>query len=101
MSVVDSWLQAWTLDGGSICVDLSEEPRIDAAVQQWIDMRRDSIVSMSIIGNREAHYLASQIVGWRPSTPEGRLVEVQQEARDIEERRANRSAAGLPFEDPS
>lgn len=95
----DRWLRVWTKDGGSLCVRLDEEPRIDAAVLCWLEMERDSILSMTILGDRQVCYLASQIVGWVASTPEGRLLEAMQEARDLEEKRAHRAAAGLPYED--
>ncbi len=98
-SVEDRWLTVWTLDGGRLSVRLDEESRVDAAVQQWIDMERDTILHMTILGDRQVAYLASQVVGWVPSTPESRLLETMQEARDLEEKRANRAAAGLPYEE--
>lgn len=94
----DQWIQVWTSDGGFLCVALDEEPRIDAAVQRWVDMERDTVLSMSGL-NGDVRYLASQIVGWIASTPQTRALDCLQIARDRDETRANRTAAGLPFQD--
>lgn len=100
-ATVDRWLTVWTMDGGMLSVEPSEEGSLDAAVERWIRERRDTLLSLTILGGFELRYLASQIVGWRPSTPELRLLEAHQEKRDAEEKLERRQAAGLPFEDPA
>lgn len=97
---VDRWLIVWVRENGKICVDPQEESRIDAAVEKWICRQGDTLLHLSILGGAgQMTYKASEITGWELTTPEMRALEALQEARDKDEKRANRQAAGLPYDE--
>lgn len=83
-------------EDGNISVELDDEPRVDAAVQRWIDSgrTRDTVLSLTCLDGSEIHMLASKITTWYVSTPESRRLQVEFEAAYQQELRQMRAAAG-------
>lgn len=90
------WLKVWTRDGDSFLSEPTELHRIDAAVQQWIDMERDSILDVRLMDGRTLNWLASGIGGWALSSPETRRSEIEQYKWMEDERKEHRAEVGLP-----
>jgi hypothetical protein len=84
-------------DGGYVCVEVGDEPRIDAAVTSWLDSggSRDSLLDLTLIDGSEYRVIASHVVAWSISSPESRqrFIEHQAAMRD------ERAAAGGDWED--
>jgi hypothetical protein len=90
------WLKVWTRDGDHFLTEPTEVHRIDAAVQQWIDMERDSILDVKLLDGRTLNWLASGVGGWAISSPETRRAEIEQYKWMDDERAAFRVEVGLP-----
>jgi hypothetical protein len=74
---------------------------MDAAVTLFLDTGRDQLVHLTTLSGCEYVTRASLINGWMISSPETREREVHFEKKAIDEDKANRVAAGLPWESDS
>lgn len=90
------FLRLWDHHGGCVDVGLDEEPRVDAAVQLWIDSgrQRDTVLSLVTVEGTTFRILASTIVAWMESTPESRTEATRIELMLDDEVDGERKAAG-------
>ena len=75
------WLQLFEKDG-NISLSPSEEPRINAAVSDFIDSgwSRDKLLDLSLLSGQIYYTRASNIFSWLISTPEHRREEAEHKA---------------------
>ena len=85
-----NFLKVWTRDGDYFNLEVNEEPRVDVAVCRYIESNetRDTLLDVVSIEGFPTKILASWIVGWLISTPEGRrrsweVAEMQKEENKI------------------
>ena len=69
-----SFLRVWDAQGMLINLDIHDEPRIDAAVTEWVDSGRtkDTVLHLTTLEGVPYTTLASNMVAWAHSTPESR-----------------------------
>jgi len=90
---VGNFLRVWD-ESGSFCdFEVEEEPRVNSAVQRWVDSGRtkDTVLDLTTKGGEPFCVLASTITSWKVSTLEGRVagvdfdVSLQNEIRGLRE----------------
>lgn len=74
MSEVGSYLRVFDQNGSYCYAKIEEEPRIDAAVTQYVSSggSRDSVIDIELQEGATYKILASHITGWFVSTPDTR-----------------------------
>lgn len=95
-----SFLKVWQGENWVLAIP-EEEPRIDAAVSQWIDSggTRDTILRLTLVDGDTFTLRASTIDSWLLSTPEGRRRSHEWDKAAEDERREQRTAAGFPWDE--
>lgn len=95
--MIETWLTVWEKGGEMYTVEADDEPRIDAAVTQYIDSgeSRDTLLRLTFTDGREYTVRASQIVSWATSTPESRRRAVEYEKGQEEETRRFKQELGI------
>lgn len=70
----ERFLTVWEVEGEIYTLFEYEEPRINAAVQEYVDSgkTRDRILCLTMTDGREYYTLVSRISSWAVSTPETR-----------------------------
>lgn len=85
-----TYITVWDTSGERTSVCIDDEPRVDAAVSQWIASGRtqDTLLDLTTPEGVSFKCLASSIISWYTSSPEGRrrLKELNQEL-DAEDKR--------------
>ena len=91
------YLRVWDTDGGIAEVHEHEEPRIDAAVSQYLSSGRthDTILDLTMISGAEYKILASCVTSWMLCTPETREANLRQELAMRDEEKTMRHALGM------
>lgn len=99
----DTWLTVWEEDGSSYTVDEADEPRLDAAVSQYIDSggTRDTLLSLDFTDGRTFRVKASRIAGWSLSTPATRRRHWELQKYQRDEDAGLKAEIGIIFEDLS
>lgn len=71
--VPPAWLMVYN-DGGCCRVDVADEPKLDAAVEQWVSSgeTRDSLLLLTTVEGEPFKVLASTVTSWLTSTPASR-----------------------------
>lgn len=91
------WVQVWDTSAQPTTVNADEEPRIDAAVSQWLASGKTQDTLLDLVTPEGATYkcLASIIVGWYCSTPETRRkrLELNKELDDTD--KATKAEIGI------
>ena len=94
--MVDTYLKVYEPDG-HVQVLPEDEPRINAAVGDWIDSgdTRDRLLDLTLIDGGAYYTKASRIMSWVLSTPETRRRgwEIQKAMKDEDE--AYKQAVGI------
>ena len=92
-----AFVKLWTTDGECWGVVPEDEPRIDAAVSQWIDSgeTRDTLLLLTFTGGDPFKLRASCISAWMLSTPEGRRREWEISKASDEERERVKRELGM------
>jgi hypothetical protein len=81
---------------GKIFVDALEEPRVSAAVSQYIDSgkTKDTLLDLTLIGGAAYYVRTSNIVSWLISTPSFRRSWEEYDAAMEEEKKALKAEFG-------
>lgn len=97
---VGTFLRVWD-NMGVADVVAEDEPRIDAAVQHFLDTggHADTLLDLTMTSGASYRILASQVRSWMVSTPESRARSMELEKAHADEDREHRIAAGLPWEE--
>ena len=92
-----TFVKLWDTSGDSVCCVAEDEPRIDAAVTAWLSSGKtaDSILDLTLESGDGFRILASAVVSWIVSTPEGRLRATECDAAHKAEAEEFRAAAGI------
>lgn len=96
---IGTFVKVWEDGGEAICIDAAYVHSLDAAVTQWLDTGRDSVVHVGLLCGDEYAVLASAITSWRVCTPAGRARDAALEERARQEDAAYRADAGAPWSD--
>lgn len=83
--------------GDNANVIAEDESRLDCAVSAYLDSAgtRDSLLHLTLCNGERYTVRASHIVGWKISTPEGRLLALEYQQGMEAEHKANRQALGI------
>lgn len=94
--ILGNFVKMWEHDDTSCCVIESDCYSIDAAVSQWLDTRRDSLLHLTLLNGDAYVTKASNVVSWRKVTLNGRRLDIEYQAARTEEEKAFKAEMGLP-----
>lgn len=89
------YVKLFTGDGDSWTVPFEEEPRLDAGVEAYLTTGKDRLLAFTLVEGDQLRILASEIVSWATSTPEGRQRYVEMERDSGEEMKGIRQSLGI------
>lgn len=95
-----TFLRLFEVDGSSMRIDAERSGSIDAAVSNYLDTGRDSLLHLMTLSGESFVVRASRITSWWVSTPEGRETSLRHDKEERDEEQASRILVGLPYKDP-
>jgi hypothetical protein len=95
---LETFIKVWEVEDGAFCLHIDELDKLDRAVTKFVTVGIDELVSFTLINGDDYTVKISRIYGWRISTKEGRLRDLEMHVAQKDEDKKFNAEHGI-FED--